>query len=177
MEKNMFFVIPEMPSKTFVMLKKNFLITLIHAPLHPGHRGPETCPGSRSPWFSEDTFESSMIFQRVLETPWIAKVGPIGTVDSGHPLYPYLPQVLLKAQECSRVPPPLLVDGSFISGFNRLIDRKLLMQRQLRLRQKYIFGVIGIEVSNSYLPSQLVIMYRLTIKNHDTRKFRTKKKN
>ena len=29
MEKNMFFAIPEMPSKTFVMLyKKNFLITL-----------------------------------------------------------------------------------------------------------------------------------------------------
>ena len=29
MEKIMFFVIPEMPSKTFVMLLKNFLITLI----------------------------------------------------------------------------------------------------------------------------------------------------
>ena len=27
-KKNMFFVIPEMPSKTFVMDKKNFLITL-----------------------------------------------------------------------------------------------------------------------------------------------------
>ena len=28
MEKNMFFIIPEMPSKTFVMVLKNFLITL-----------------------------------------------------------------------------------------------------------------------------------------------------
>ena len=27
-KKNMFFVIPEMPSKTFVMVSKNFLITL-----------------------------------------------------------------------------------------------------------------------------------------------------
>ena len=27
-KKNMFFVIPEMPSKTFAMVKKNFLVTL-----------------------------------------------------------------------------------------------------------------------------------------------------
>ena len=34
MEKNMFFVIPEMPSKTFVMLyKKNFLIALKSLPV------------------------------------------------------------------------------------------------------------------------------------------------
>ena len=33
MEKNMFFVIPEMPSKTFVMVLKKILITLSqHAP-------------------------------------------------------------------------------------------------------------------------------------------------